>query len=140
MDIPRPKRIMYAAIGILLVGLAGIGAVLPGIPTVGPLMLASYFLLKSSRSLEQRLVRNRFFAKYVGYLDGSTEMPMKTRVASIVMMWVSITLSGTMIYWLGPGQRWLLLVLGLAGVIGTIFIWRFRRTLREPDAGTSPGS
>lgn len=127
MDIPRPKRILYAAIGILLVGLAGIGAVLPGIPTVGPLMLASYFLLKSFPALEQRLVRNRFFARYIGYLDGSTEMPMQTRVASILMMWLSITLSGLMIYFLGPGRGWLLVVLGLAGIFGTLFIWRFRR-------------
>ncbi len=125
------KRYAYAIVGILLVCLAGIGAVLPGIPTVGPLMLASYFLLKSSPALEKRLVRNRFFARYIYYLDGTTEMPIRTRVSSILMMWISISISGLFIYQFGSGQSWLLVTLALAGVTGTVFIWRFRRSSRR---------
>ena len=134
MATPRPKRYLFAAIGIILVGLAGIGAVVPGIPTVGPLMLASFFLLKSSPALEKRLIRNRFFGKYIGYLDGSTEMPMQTRVSSILMMWTSITISGLIIYFFGSGQIWLLVLLAAAGTVGTVFIWRFRRSTGEVTA------
>ena len=65
------KRYIHATIGFLFVIVAAIGAVLPGIPTVGPLMLASFFLLKSSPALEKRLVRNRFFGKYLAHLDGN---------------------------------------------------------------------
>ena len=128
------KRYFFAAVGTFLVGFAGIGAVLPGIPTVGPLMLASYFLLKSSPALEKRLIRNRFFATYIHYLDGTTEMPLKTRVASILMMWISITISGLIIYFSGTGRTWLLSILAVAGLIGTMFIWRFRRSSTETKA------
>lgn len=130
----RPKRYLYAAVGVFLVGLAAIGAVLPGIPTVGPLMLASFFLLKSFPSLEKRLVRNRFFGKYIRYLDGTIEMPIQTRVSSILMMWISITVSGLIIYFSGANQIWLLVTLAIAGLIGTVFIWRFRRAPREVTA------
>lgn len=130
----RPKRYLYAAVGVFLVGLAAIGAVLPGIPTVGPLMLASFFLLKSFPSLEKRLVRNRFFGKYIRYLDGTIEMPIQTRVSSILMMWISITVSGLIIYFSGTNQIWLLVTLVIAGLIGTVFIWRFRRAPREVTA------
>jgi len=128
VETPKPKRIVFAVIGVGLVGLAGIGAVLPGIPTVGPLMLASFFLLKSSPALEKRLVRNRFFGKYVCYLDGTTELPTRTRVSSIAMMWVSISISGLIIHFTSPGRTWLLVVLGIAGLTGTVVIWRFRRS------------
>jgi uncharacterized membrane protein YbaN (DUF454 family) len=128
------KRYFFAVVGILLVGLAGIGVVLPGIPTVGPLMLASFFLLKSSPALERRLIRNRFFARYIGYLDGTTEMPIQTRVSSILMMWLSITASGLIIYFFGAGQIWLLVTLAIAGLTGTVFIWRFRRSPRDVTA------
>ena len=128
------KRCVFAGLGILLAGLAAIGAVLPGIPTVGPLMLASFFLVKSSPALEKRLIRNRFFAKYLYYLDGTNEMPVKARISSILMMWISISISGLTIFFFGAGQKWLLVVLAIAGMVGTIFIWRFRRSTREATA------
>ena len=133
MEHSKLKRFLFALFGILLVGLAGIGAVLPGIPTVGPLMLASFLLLKSSPALEKRLVRNRFFGKYICYLDGTNEMPMKARVSSIVMMWISITFSGVIIYF-SASQTWLLITLGIAGLIGTVVILRFRRAPRQSRA------
>lgn len=109
-------------------GLAAVGAFLPGIPTVGPLLLGSYLLTKSSPALEARLVRNRFFARYLHYLDGTTVMPTKTRISSILLMWCSIAFSITLIYWTNGGPLWLVILIAVAGIVGTVFIWRFRRT------------
>jgi len=121
------KRYLLAALGVFFVVLAGFGAALPGIPTVGPLLLGSFFLTKSSPALEKRLIRNRLFARYLPYLDGSESMTNKARLTSIGMMWISICLSGTILYFSGKSPNWLLLVLFVAGLIGTIFIWRFAR-------------
>ena len=127
------RRRIYALAGVTLVGVAGIGAMLPGIPTVGPLLLASYFLMKSSPALEKRLIRNRFFGKYIRYLDGTSEWTTRMRLSSIAMMWVSITLSGMAIYF-GSGQTCLLAILALAGLVGTVFILRFRRGTGQLDS------
>ncbi len=121
------RRRLYACAGVTLVGVAAIGAMLPGIPTVGPLLLASFFLMKASPALEKRLIRNRFFGRYLGYLDGSTEWTTKMRLTSIAMMWTSISISGFVTYFFGRRLVWLPIVLIIAGIIGTIFIWRFRR-------------
>ena len=91
------KRALMGSLGVVFVAIAAIGVLLPGIPTVGPLLLASLFLLKSSPSLERRLIRNRFFAKYLPYLDGSSEMSFKARLTSIGLMWASICLSCLML-------------------------------------------
>ena len=107
--------------------LAGVGAVLPGIPTVGPLLLGSFFLTKSSPALEKRLIRNRFFARYLPYLDGSKSMSNKARITSILMMWCSIGFSVTLIYFGSEVRTWLIPVVIVAGMIGTVFIWRFSR-------------
>ena len=127
MDNSVIKRRLYAAIGVFLVIVAALGAMLPGIPTVGPLLLASFFLMKSSPELEARLIRNRFFGKYLGYLDGSAEWTNQMRLTSIGMMWISITISGLITYFAGPRQIWVPILLVSAGLIGTVFIWRFRR-------------
>lgn len=121
------KRYTHATIGLLFVIVAAVGAVLPGIPTVGPLMLASFFLLKSSPALEKRLVRNRFFAKYLAYIDGTTPMTNRMRISSILMMWLSISISAAVSLAAGNIKYWLIGVLVTAGLIGTIFIWRYRR-------------
>jgi uncharacterized membrane protein YbaN (DUF454 family) len=113
--------------GVFFVGLAAVGAFLPGIPTVGPLLLGSYLLTKSFPALEQRLVRNHFFARYLHYLDGSSVMPTKTRISSIVLMWCSIAFSISLIYWTSGGPLWLMVLIAIAGVVGTVFIWQFRR-------------
>ena len=125
------KRYTHATIGLLFVIVAAVGAVLPGIPTVGPLMLASFFLLKSSPALEKRLVRNRFFAKYLAYIDGTTPMTNRMRISSIFMMWLSISISAIVSMATGNIKYWLIGILITAGLIGTVFIWRYRRKAPE---------
>ena len=125
------KRYTHATIGLLFVIVAAVGAVLPGIPTVGPLMLASFFLLKSSPALEKRLVRNRFVAKYLAYIDGTTPMTNRMRISSILMMWLSISISAIVSMATGNIKYWLIGILITAGLIGTVFIWRYRRKAPE---------
>ena len=132
------KRYTHATLGLIFVIVAAAGAVLPGIPTVGPLMLASFFLLKSSPALEKRLVRNRFFAKYLAYIDGTNTMTNRMRVSSILMMWLSISVSALISMATGDLKFWLIGVLVAAGLIGTAFIWRYRRTASaSPDGNQS---
>jgi hypothetical protein len=129
------KRYTNATLGLMFVFVAAAGAVLPGIPTVGPLMLASFFLLKSSPALEKRLVRNQFFAKYLAYIDGTTPMTNRMRISSILMMWLSISVSALISMATGDLKFWLIGLLVTAGLIGTAFIWRYRRSASPAPSG-----
>ncbi len=119
------KRTVLAMAGIVCVIVGYVGLLLPGIPTVGPLMLASFFFTKSCPYLEKKLIRNRFFAKVLPYMDGQVEMPRQAKLISIGLMWTSISFSVWVMSGSAMGQFWLPLLTILAGVIGTFFIWHF---------------
>ena len=125
---------MFGLLGVFFVILAAVGVALPGIPTVGPLLLGSFFLTKSSPALEKRLIRNKFFGRYLPYLDGSESMTTKARITSICLMWTSISLSSGILYASNKAPTWLLVTLLVAGVIGTVIIWRFGRKRNEPSS------
>ncbi len=122
------KRFGLATLGVLFVVVAGVGVLLPGIPTVGPLLLAPILFTKSCPSLEKRLVRNRFFARYLPYLDGTKELSLKAKMAAIATMWTSIVISGGVFYLALESPLVALIALAIAGLIGTVFILRFGKT------------
>lgn len=124
----RLVRWSFVAAGTTFVGIGAIGVFLPGIPTVGPLLLACWLFSKSCPHLEQRLIRNQFFAPFHGYLDGTEALPLKARVVAILGMWTSIAISGWALHY-GGSPGWVVTLLFALGVIGTIFIWRFRSEL-----------
>jgi len=121
------KRLGLMLVGLLLVLLAAIGVVLPGIPATGPLILASICLTKSCPWLEQRLVRSRFFAPFHRYLDGNAEMPWKARVAAIFMMWTAITISSMVLLRSDTVGTWVVVLIVSSGVFGTVVITRYGR-------------
>jgi uncharacterized membrane protein YbaN (DUF454 family) len=120
-------RYLLATAGIMLVGIGWIGAFLPGVPTVGPLLLASYCFARSCPWLENRLIRNRFFAPFLQYMDGDCELPLRARFSAIGIMWTSIAASSVFLAYFREGPVWLIAIVIASGFIGTICIWRFRR-------------
>jgi uncharacterized membrane protein YbaN (DUF454 family) len=131
-----PYRLMLAAAGVVCVGLAALGVVVPGLPTTVFLILATYLFARSCPWLEERLIRNRFFAPFLGYIDGSTPMPMKAKLATMCIMWAFVTLS---VFLLGRGlgaQSWVIFMPPAAAVVGTLFIVRLRPSsdLQSPGA------
>ncbi len=119
-----PQRLLLAAVGVLCVGLAAIGVFVPGLPTTIFLILATYLFTRSCPWLEERLIRNRLFAPFLGYLDGSAPMPMKAKLATMCIMWAFVTLS---VLLLGRGleaQNWVIFIPPVGAVVGTWFIMR----------------
>ncbi len=130
---PQTNRLVrwsFVAAGTAFVGLGAVGVFLPGIPTVGPLLLAAWLFSKSCPHLEERLIRTPFFAPFHGYLDGTQAMPRKARLVAIAGMWCSILISSLGISYSGTGD-WVVWLLIALGVVGTFFIWRFRSHLGE---------
>lgn len=125
---PRsPKRIALAVLGIVCVGLAFAGAVLPGLPTTVFLIAASYLFARSCPWLEERLIRVRWFRPYLRYLDGRQPMPRRARWTALAAMWSAVALS---LLVTGAADRlhpaFAVTVLA-AAAIGTWVILRFRR-------------
>ena len=54
------SRLLYQTAGFFFLGLSFVGAVTPFIPTTPFVLLTSYFLIRSSPELNQKLLKNRF--------------------------------------------------------------------------------
>ncbi len=126
-----PKRITFAMLGFAFVTLGAIGVFLPGIPTVGPLLAASFFFTKSFPQLEKQLIRNRFFKPYLQLVDGDMPMPLKAKVISMVLMWASILTSCSLLCSRPNPAYGLPAVIVALGFVGTWFIAIFQRNKRE---------
>jgi uncharacterized membrane protein YbaN (DUF454 family) len=124
----RPWRIVLAGVGLVSVGLATLGAILPGMPTTVFLLVASYCFAKSCPSLEERLLkRNPIFRPYLALVEEGRPMPRHAKIVAIVAMWAFI--GASMVAFQGMGTVGTAFTAGIvaAGLVGTVAIARFRR-------------
>jgi uncharacterized membrane protein YbaN (DUF454 family) len=59
------RRVLYKALGWTSVGMAVVGAIVPGIPTAPFVVLAGYFFVRSSPEAHQWLRRSRWFGTFL---------------------------------------------------------------------------
>lgn len=112
----------------MCVGLAFVGAVLPGLPTTVFLIAASYLFTRSCPWLEDRLIRVRWFRPYLPYLDGTRPLPRRARWVAIVSMWIAVSASILVTAVADRFSLWFASALVSAAAIGTVVILCIRRT------------
>lgn len=76
--------------------------------------------------MERWLKELRLFKPYTRYLDPGSVMPMRARWVVLGIMWTAVMGSGVVFYSRGL-LPWAAAPLGLAGLMATVAIWRFRR-------------
>lgn len=131
----RAARYALAAGGVVCVVIGAVGVVVPGLPTTIFLIAASYLFTRSCPWLEERLIRTRLFAPFLQYLDSPREMPRRTRITVIVIMWGSVLVSSWLLLRGSPERLWLPLLLVAAAMVGSWVILRLGSgppELRQP--------
>jgi len=79
----------------LCAGLGIIGIFVPILPTTPFLLLAAACYMRSSEWLYQWLINNRIFGVYIrNYIEGKG-MPIRIRIFTILLLWLTIGLSMT---------------------------------------------
>ena len=123
------KKTLYIIIGSLLVVLGTIGIFVPLLPTTIFLLLASYFFMKGSPKLNEKLLGNKYLGKYIKDYKENRGMPLKSKISSVIMLWISILISG---FFLTESNviRGILLLVAI-GV--TIHISSLKRIQTTPD-------
>ena len=112
------KRLAFVVAGLGCVGLAYLGAILPGLPTTPWVLAASYFFARSSPRLERWLKRSPFFGKLIHDWEEHRGIRRGVKVFAVCMIVTVVSLSiifGRLPIWL----RWTIGGLALCG-IGTI--------------------
>jgi uncharacterized membrane protein YbaN (DUF454 family) len=126
--VTRTTRYLLALLGLANVGLAIVGALLPGLPATIFLIFASWCFTRSCPWLEERVFRLRLFRPYVKIVRGEEPLSLRARIASAALMWAAIGLSLLVLSARDALAPWLAAVLVAAGIIGSTVIARFRRT------------
>jgi len=108
---------------VLCVGLGALGVFVPGLPTTVFLIMASWLFAKSCPWLERRLIRNRLFRPYLGYLDGKTRMPRRAKAVTLAVMWGFVSVSCVLLAQQVSGL-WLPVLVCAAAGVGTICVVR----------------
>ncbi|MFW6105106.1 MAG: YbaN family protein [Chloroflexota bacterium] len=89
------KRTLLIAAGTLCTGLGIIGVVVPILPTTPFLLLAAACFMRSSERFYQWLINNRIFGAYVrNYIEGRG-MPIRIKIFTIFLLWLTIGLTIT---------------------------------------------
>jgi uncharacterized membrane protein YbaN (DUF454 family) len=88
-----PRRVVYLALAALFFGLAVLGAILPLLPTTPFLLLTSFLLVRSSPSLNDKLLRSRAFGPLLEDWHRHGGIRPRVKVISIVVSLSAVTLS-----------------------------------------------
>lgn len=124
-QLSMPVRLIYAALGLVSVGLGILGAILPGLPTTIFLIIASYLLTRSCPWLEEKIMGLAIFKPFMPFVRGERGMPRKAKITALVMMWTCVTISVVMLALKGTVSIWVEVAIIIAAAIGTVFICRY---------------
>lgn len=88
------RRWLYLSIASVFFVLGFLGALLPGLPATPFLLLTSYFLVRSSPALNEKLLRSRFIGPILvdWQVHGGVTSAVKVKAIVIVIIAVGLTL------------------------------------------------
>jgi len=86
-------RWFLIAVGILSVGLAAAGLILPLLPTTPFLLLAAASFFRSSDRLYNWLMSHRFLGAYIESYRRYKALTMQTKVGTMLLLWGTIGFS-----------------------------------------------
>jgi uncharacterized membrane protein YbaN (DUF454 family) len=109
------------------VGLAYLGAVLPGLPTTPWVLLASYCFARSSPRLERWLKRSPVFGRLLRDWDEHRGIRLWVKVVAVCLVVTVVTLSIT----LSGLPVWLEWVIGCLAAVGVCVIVFVVPTVRD---------
>ena len=115
-------RVLFAAGGLVCVGLGVLGILLPGLPATPFLLVAAYCFARSFPSLHNGLVTHRWFGPYIRGARAGWRIPRRQALQTIALLWVSMGISAWLV------DRWWVRVLLLVIAAGvSIFLERRSR-------------
>jgi hypothetical protein len=80
------RRLVYKGLGVFFFGLSLVGVAVPLIPTTPFVILSSYFALRSSLTLNERLLNSRLFGRILHDWHQHRAMRRSTRRRVLVFM------------------------------------------------------
>jgi uncharacterized membrane protein YbaN (DUF454 family) len=115
----KTKKLLLTIIGLIFVGLAILGVILPILPTTPFLLVAAACFAKSSPRLQKKLLDNKTFGPLIYEWQKNRSIPRKAKRVALLTIILSVSWSSYLL------KDTMLALLVVALVIGPfIFLWR----------------
>ena len=86
-------RALFFVAGTVSLALGTIGIVLPILPTTPLLLLALACYCRSSKRMTKWVLTNKYFGSYIRRYKEGKGIPIKTKIATIATLWITISYS-----------------------------------------------
>ena len=98
-DITSQKvvRALFFIAGTVSLAIGTIGIVLPILPTTPLLLLALACYCRSSKRMTKWVLTNKYFGSYIRRYKEGKGIPIKTKIAAIATLWITISYSALFI-------------------------------------------
>lgn len=133
MDVRKASLIF---LGTICVGLGVLGMFLPLMPTTVFLLAAAYCYSKSSKRFHNWLLSNKLCGKYISNYKSGRGMTVRSKVTSLLSLWLSIGLS----VWLVSGKLWVSIMLAAIALGITVHILWIKTYSESSDPSQEPAS
>jgi len=120
-NVKDTKRIIYITLGTIFLILGAIGAFVPLLPTTPFWLLTAWFYIRSSDKLYNKAMSNRYFGNVVKGFMVDKSIPIKTKIITISVMWISALLTSIFLI----KQWWIIAILMLISIGVTWHILSF---------------
>ena len=90
-------RVLFAAAGLLLVGLGVLGILLPGLPATPFLLLAAYCFARSFPRLHTWLTTHRWLGPYIRGARAGWRIPRDQAMQTIALLWISMAVTAAIV-------------------------------------------
>ena len=115
----KVKKVLWMTLGFVLLGVAYIGVVTPGIPWSTPTVGAAYCFAKSSDRMHNWIMNHKLFGPFLRNWGEKRVFPTAAKWAMVLTMDLSL-----IILWITT-QNWKA-VAGLAVVMALVAIWALK--------------
>jgi len=86
-------RALFFVVGTVSLAIGTIGIVLPILPTTPLLLLALACYCRSSKRMTKWVLTNKYFGSYIRRYKEGKGIPIKTKIATIATLWITISYS-----------------------------------------------
>jgi uncharacterized membrane protein YbaN (DUF454 family) len=132
--IDKIKKALWFTAGILFLGIAYIGVIVPGIPWSTPSLIAAYCFARSSKKFHDYMLNHKLFGPFITNWSDGRVYPNKVKWIMFLSMDASLV-----IMWLAT-QNWKA-VAGMSVFFALILVWasRYPSTKEESDRRKAAG-
>lgn len=120
------KNLLWKLAGFILLGIAYIGVVTPGLPFSPFLVGAAYCFSKGSPAMHTWLYSHKFFGPFLSNWVNNKVFPTKMKY-----MMLAVMSSSLIILWVTTNNFNAVVYSGVFMVLVAIWAWRFPGTLQE---------